>query len=446
MKRILLISYNFSPELTGIGKYNGEMINWLAKAGYECSVLTSYPYYPFWKVQEPYRRRRFSYSYEEITVPNTQAKVRVYRCPMFVPARPTGTKRILLDLSFFISSLFRLVTLIPRQRFDFIMAVAPSFQVGLLGVLYKKIRGAKLLYHIQDLQIEAARDLEMIKSKLLINTLLKTEKKIMDQADIVSTVSSEMLRKVEKKSARRVVLFPNWTNTRQFFPLKRRTSLKRFFGFAEYHKVVLYSGSMGEKQGLEAILASAEANLGNPDLQFVICGSGPCREDLVKTALERNLHNVHFLPLQPLEHFNAFLNMADVHLVVQKSAAGDLVMPSKLGAILAVGGVALITANPGTSLHALVKDNNMGLLVNAEDQRAFDHGIERLVSGDFREFGRNARRFALNYLSINQVMSDYESDIRKLFSEKVRVDSGMKAGELSTGNVTSKASYAGINH
>ena len=27
-KRLLLISYNFYPEPTGIGKYNGEMISW----------------------------------------------------------------------------------------------------------------------------------------------------------------------------------------------------------------------------------------------------------------------------------------------------------------------------------------------------------------------------------------------------------------------------------
>ncbi len=54
----------------------------------------------------------------------------------------------------------------------------PSFQVGLLGVLYKKLRGAKLLYHVQDMQIEAARDLQMIKSEAVINTLFITNKSL----------------------------------------------------------------------------------------------------------------------------------------------------------------------------------------------------------------------------------------------------------------------------
>ena len=45
-QRLLLITGNFFPELNGIGKYNGEMIRWLAEKGYECTVITSYPYYP----------------------------------------------------------------------------------------------------------------------------------------------------------------------------------------------------------------------------------------------------------------------------------------------------------------------------------------------------------------------------------------------------------------
>ena len=47
-KKVLLISQNFTPEPTGIGKYNGEMMNWLAVNGYDCSVITTYPYYPQW--------------------------------------------------------------------------------------------------------------------------------------------------------------------------------------------------------------------------------------------------------------------------------------------------------------------------------------------------------------------------------------------------------------
>lgn len=418
MKRILLISYNFSPELTGIGKYNGEMINWLAKMGYDCSVLTAYPYYPFWKVQEPYSKKRRLYSYEEKQIEDTGARVRIYRCPLYVPAKPTGFRRIMLDFSFFISAFFRLLTLLFYPKFDFVIAVAPSFQVGLLGVFYKKLRGAKLLYHIQDLQIEAARDLKMIKSDALVNTLLKTEKQILNHADIVSSISDEMVRKVEVKSGKSTFLFPNWTNVRQFFPIANRSALKRNYGFSECDKVILYSGAMGEKQGLEAILSAAESNRQHDHLKFVLCGSGPYKEKLMSICRDRNLTNVHFLPLQPLETFNEFLNMADIHLIIQKTGASDLVMPSKLGAILAVGGVALVTANEGTSLHTLIRKHNMGFVVDTEDQKALENGILRLLAEDDPDLGRNARKYAVDFLAIDQVMARFERAVRQLWSDK----------------------------
>lgn len=176
--RILLIGYNFYPEPTGIGKYSGEMIYWLAKEGYDCTVITTYPYYPYWKVQDPYSKRKFWYKTEEERF-DSGGKVTICRCPMYVPAKPSGLKRILLDFSFLISASFKLLQLLSKTRFNVTCVIAPSFQFGLLGVLYKSIRNTKLVYHIQDMQIEAARDLKLIRSPRIINLLFKLENYIL---------------------------------------------------------------------------------------------------------------------------------------------------------------------------------------------------------------------------------------------------------------------------
>jgi colanic acid biosynthesis glycosyl transferase WcaI len=44
--RILIQSINFSPEMTGIGKYSGEMAEWLASRGHEVRVVSAPPHYP----------------------------------------------------------------------------------------------------------------------------------------------------------------------------------------------------------------------------------------------------------------------------------------------------------------------------------------------------------------------------------------------------------------
>jgi hypothetical protein len=48
--KILVYGINYSPELTGIGKYTGEMVEWMASQGHDVRVITAPPYYPEWKV------------------------------------------------------------------------------------------------------------------------------------------------------------------------------------------------------------------------------------------------------------------------------------------------------------------------------------------------------------------------------------------------------------
>ncbi|GEP95492.1 WcaI family glycosyltransferase [Chitinophaga cymbidii] len=403
-KRLLLIGGNYAPEPTGIGKFNGEMMSWLANNGYDCTVITSYPYYPQWEVQKPYDRLKSWYRKEEAS----GGRLKVYRCPQYVPAKPSGKKRIMLDFTFAVSAFFKLLQLLPGKKYDLVISVVPAFHLGLLALMYKKLRKAKFLYHIQDLQIEAARDLQMIRSNKIINMMLNLEKFILRKADYVSSISGGMMRRIAEKVDKEVSFFPNWVDVEQFHPLDNREQLKSYYGFSPGDKVVLYSGAIGEKQGLEAILHAA-ASL--KDIRFVICGSGPYKEKLIALAEELALQNVHFLPLQPLEEFNSFLNMADLHLIIQKASASDLVMPSKLTTVLAVGGLALITANPGSSLYELVKEQNMGVLVRAEDQQALTEGIREALSENMTEQRSNARAYAIEHLSISRVMARFEETI-----------------------------------
>ncbi|MBN2701505.1 MAG: hypothetical protein JXR29_08650 [Methylothermaceae bacterium] len=47
--KILMVGLNFAPELTGIGKYTGELAEWLADRGHAVRVVTAPPYYPAWR-------------------------------------------------------------------------------------------------------------------------------------------------------------------------------------------------------------------------------------------------------------------------------------------------------------------------------------------------------------------------------------------------------------
>ncbi len=406
-KSILWIGYNFNPEPTGIGKYSGEQLAWLAKSGYTCTVISAYPYYPYWKVQEPYRARRFWYT-TEVEHFASGGSLTICRCPMYIPATPSGIKRILLDLSFLITAFFRLLLLFPTKKYDIVVTVIPSVTLGLLGMLYKKVKRARFICHVHDMQVEAARDLGLIRFPKAIHALFKLERYVFDYCDVITCVGEGMSFKIKAKTRREIDIFLNTTDLAFFYPLTDKAELKTDYGFAATDKIALYSGAIGEKQGIEAVIYAAKEFTDLKRLKFIICGSGPYKSKLQDLADSLNLKNVYFFPLQPLETFNRFLNMADVHLIIQKANASDLVMPSKLNTVLAIGGVALVTANQGSGIFNLLEKHSMGLLVEAENPKALQEGILKALTEDTELLSQNARHYAENNLGVEAIMQKFE--------------------------------------
>lgn len=399
-KRILVLGINCFPELTGIGKYTGEMISWMAQNGHETTMVTGFPYYPNWKVQEPYDGNWYKCEkmYED--------KLTIYRCPLYVPANPSGMKRLIHEALFFISAGFVVFKMLFKPKQDLIIAIAPPFHLAILALFYRFFKGGRIMYHVQDLQIDAAKELKMLKHPWMFRTLFSIEHFILRKMDFVSTISEGMMKRVGGKIPKKIVFFPNWVDTETFYPLPHRAALKVKWGYQEEDHVILYSGSIGEKQGLDSLIRIACKLRDHTRIKFIICGTGPYKQELVRMSEDQNLTNVTFLPLQEFVVFNEFLNMADVHLVLQKANATDLVMPSKLTAILAVGGLALVTANAGSTLHDVIKHHSMGVVIDAEKEDLLAETILQITQSDYQSCRINARTYAEQYLDKRNILPE----------------------------------------
>lgn len=408
-KKILVLGINCLPELTGIGKYTGEMITWMAEQGHDVTMITGFPYYPNWKVQEPYTGGW----YKSETM--FEGSLKIHRCPLYIPSKPSGLKRLIHESIFFVSAGFVVLKMLFKPKQDLIFAIAPPFHLAILALFYRFFRGGRIIYHVQDLQIEAAKELKMLRYKWMFDTLFAIEYFILRKMDFISTISEGMMKKVGRKIPKGVMFFPNWVDTETFCPLPERHLLKTKWGYQPDDHVVLYSGSIGEKQGLDSLIRIAAQLQPRTNIKFVICGTGPYKAELIKMSEEAGLTNLAFLPLQEFDVFNEFLNMADIHLVLQKANASDLVMPSKLTAILAVGGLALVTANEGTTLHDVIIEHAMGVIIEAEKENLLAEAIVEITENDYEPCRKNARKYAEKYLDKRNIlpeMLEYVSDVR----------------------------------
>lgn len=115
------------------------------------------------------------------------------------------------------------------------------------------------------------------------------------------------------------------------------------------------------------------------------------------------------------------LAMADVHLVVQKRAASDLVMPSKLVGILATGGASIVSADSGTSLSDVVLDNLLGWVVEPEQGDKLADAIRlALRSPDLQQYRLNARQYAEEHLSERAILPRFEAMLSELIHSQPR--------------------------
>ena len=129
---------------------------------------------------------------------------------------------------------------------------------------------------------------------------------------------------------------------------------------------------------------------------------------------EAGLTNILFHPLVSYEKLPALLAMADIHLVLQKKNAADLVMPSKLTSILAAGGCPLVTASEGSTLYKLIRKNEMGIVVEPDDHQVLTQGIRFALDNSLEKFRDNARYYASRYLSKEVILRNWETILFKL--------------------------------
>ncbi len=384
--RILILGLNYAPEMVGIAVYTSGLAEALAAAGHDVRVIAGKPYYPGWTVPAAYRggwRRH-----------NREKGVALTRVAHYVPANPTGARRILHHASFALSSLLPTLRAARAQKPDVVLTVAPSLIAAPVAWLAARLTGARSWLHIQDFEVEAAFATNLVAGTGRVAALARQfEVRVLQLFDRVSSISPAMCRKCVDKGvpAGRLVEFRNWADIDRVRPLAGPSPYREAWTIRTPH-VALYSGNIANKQGIDIVVAAARRLRDRSDLTFVICGEGANRANLEAQA--RDLDNIRFHDLQPPERLGDLLGLASVHLLPQLAGTADLVLPSKLTNMLASGRAVIATARPGTGLAAEVA--GCGLVVEPEDAAAFAAAIARLLDDpQAREgFARTARRRA----------------------------------------------------
>ncbi|GAA4779093.1 WcaI family glycosyltransferase [Stakelama sediminis] len=406
--RILFLGLNYAPEQVGIGLYSGDMVRDWASRGHAVRAVVAQPYYPAWRTFDRYRggwRRD-----------RDEQRVDVIRCPVYVPATPTGAKRILHYLSFLASATLPLLKASLGWRPDLVFTVAPSLIAAPLAWLAARLSGAKCWLHVQDFEIEAAFATGLVSKGGLVARIADTfERWTLHRFDRVSSISAQMCATLIAKgvTVERVYQLRNWADIDAIQPSDAPSPFRSEWSIDTPH-VALYSGNIANKQGIEIVLEAAKLLRHRSDLTFVVCGDGPNRARLIEASAD--VPNIQFHDLQPRERLNALLSLATVHLLPQLADAADLVLPSKLTNMLASGRPVVATAAVGTGLANEIE--GCGIVTEPGSAKDFACAITRLIEDTqlCTTLGHTARQRAKEHWAYEAILGALDGALSDLIT------------------------------
>ena len=403
--RVIVWGINYAPEFTGIAPHSVALCEFLSAQGHDVEMVTTFAYYPTWRKRDEDRGRLYR--------TDLVNGVPVHRCWHFVPERVSALKRIFHEGSFIVTSTLRALSL---RRPDVFVAVSPPLLLGVAAWLVGKLKRAPFVFHVQDMQPDAAVGLGMLKASWFTRALYGLEAFAYRHAARVSGITQGMLKAFRSKGVAesKLIYFPNAIDLGSNDAAPGRGEFRQRHGLPANEFLAVYAGNLGVKQGLEILLETA-ALLRERPIRFLICGDGAQREALAARAREMALPNFSMLPLQQGRDYRALLVDADVCFITQQAGAGSSFFPSKLLGLLAESKPVITVAAPECELALSLQEGNFGVNVAPGRPGELATLLDALAKDPQRlaDFGAAGRRY-VGQFEKRRVFENFVGELRRV--------------------------------
>ena len=311
---------------------------------------------------------------------------------------------------------------------DVVLTISqPPILGGLLGVVGKIRKKAKLIYCIQDFNPEQIMAVNYSKNGLILKAAMWADKFSCQKADLVITVGCDLVdtlvNRFAGKKVPNYVLINNWIDEREVYPLpadhERVQAFKQQYGL-ENKFVIMYSGNLGLYYDLENLMKVIEdfagvKTPGGRSVAFAFVGAGSEKEKLVHYAAEHHMDQVVFIPYQDKADLIYSLNAGDVHWCVNAKGIKGVSCPSKAYGIMGAGKPMIGVLETGTEIRKILEGCDCGKCCEPGDydgvRRILNWYIENADTDLPAHMGQSGRDYLEKYLTKEVSISKYREAI-----------------------------------
>ena len=403
--KILILTQYYPPEVGAPQVRLAAIAKELAALGCRVEVVTAMPNHPGGVIHSAYKRR--FYVLEEAN------GIDIHRVWLF-PANGAGIKRMLNYLSFMVTSFFGLIK---AQRPDYLFVESPPLFLGLTALLYCSIKKVPYILNIADLWPDSIKELGMIDDGLAYRLLCRFEGICYNKASYINAVTmgiKEKLVDIKKVPLEKVLFLPNGVDQEMFHPMPYDDDIASKVGIKN-KKMILYSGTLGYAQGLDAGIKAFEIlQTRGSEAVLVFLGDGSCKKELIVLARSKKLNNIIFLaPCQP-EFVARYLSVASAGLVMLKDLAlFKGARPSKIFPIMACG-KPVIYCGFGEGAN-IITESGAGIVVFPENPLELADAIENLLRDRVKcqKMGNNGIKYTKEHLNWEKITQEWVNSFER---------------------------------
>lgn len=287
----------------------------------------------------------------------------------------------------------------------------------------KKYYKAKTVYNVQDIfpyNLHLANKLPL--DSILFPVFRYLQRKAYLLSDEIITISRDMeqLLKQETNYTVPVVTIHNWgyddsCGEEPFCENK----FARNYSISQENFNVMYAGNIGVVQNVELIIRAAELLTEDDKIKFYFVGQGAYKERLEQYAIQKNLNNVVFLPMQNESMAPYVYSAADVNIVPLAKNVIKTALPSKIPACLASGRQLIACIEKDSELSKILSNTDGCYVVSNCDERELSELLIKLSKEERRNFinrqealgifskVNNPKLYMREFIKITETISNY---------------------------------------
>lgn len=365
-KKVLIHSIVFSPDGVSTAYLYNDIALRFRDEGYEVVVLTTTPHYNVLNdelLKQPLKRKIFGLFYESdfngirvLHVPQKKFRSSILRIIGFVYWHV---------LSFFLG-LF-------QKNVNLILSPSPPLTIGIINLFIGKLKGAKIIYNVQEIYPDFLINQGKLTIKPVINFLKWLESTVYNYSDAVTTIDDIFYCTIENRfnDKSKLSIIPNFVDTDLYKPSDTGHILdSRYFQEKKSCLKIMYAGNIGHAQAWKPLLRIAK-NLLNKDVEFWVIGEGVMKSYLEEQINLLDLKNIHLVPYQSRELMPSLIAYADLHFIFMSPEMEGQGFPSKVYTIMACCKPLLIISGESTPICNFLKPINCAYMIHdkqIEDQ------------------------------------------------------------------------------